>query len=77
MQKKSNLAEVSFMSKEQIKFEINKMLESFPEPALEELLNFLKELNPKQNSSAEPSENKFFEEDNLSAEDKLSAAAAE
>lgn len=65
------------MSKEQIKFEINKMLESFPEPALEELLNFLKELNPKQNSSAEPSENKFFEEDNLSAEDKLSAAAAE
>lgn len=32
------------MSKDEIKYEINKVLDHFPDKALEELLSFLKEL---------------------------------
>lgn len=44
------------MSKEEIKYEINKVLEQLPEKALEELLGFLKELEAKQAFSAAKSE---------------------
>jgi hypothetical protein len=45
------------MSKEEIKYEINKVLDRFPDNALEELLSFLKELDAKrenQNSFLSP-----------------------
>ena len=45
------------MSKEEIKYEINKVLDHFSDKALEELLSFLKELDSKhgsQNSFASP-----------------------
>lgn len=35
------------MSKEEIKYEINRVLDHFPDKALEELLSFLKELHSK------------------------------
>lgn len=38
------------MSKEEIKYEINKVLDHFSDKALEELLNFLKELDSKKES---------------------------
>ena len=34
------------MSKDEIKYEINKVLDHFSDKALEELLNFLKQLEP-------------------------------
>lgn len=40
------------MSKEEIKHEINKVLDQFPEKALQELLDFLKELEAKQTFAA-------------------------
>lgn len=40
------------MSKEEIKYEINKVLENFSDKALSELLSFLKELDAKQDSKA-------------------------
>jgi hypothetical protein len=36
------------MSKEEIKYEINKVLDHFPDKALAELLAFLKELDSRQ-----------------------------
>ena len=45
------------MSKEEIKYEINKVLDHFSDKALEELLSFLKELDSKngtQNSFISP-----------------------
>jgi len=38
------------VSKEEIKYEINKVLDNLPDKALEELLVFLKELDLKNNS---------------------------
>jgi hypothetical protein len=37
------------MSKDEIKYEINKVLDHFSDEALEELLNFLKQLGPGNN----------------------------
>lgn len=39
------------MSKDQIKYEINKVLDHFPDAALQELLSFLKELEEKQGAA--------------------------
>ena len=36
------------MSKEEIKYEINKVLDRFPDKALEELLSLLKEMDAKR-----------------------------
>ena len=38
------------MSKEQIKYEINKVLDNFSDSALQELLAFLKDVEAKDNS---------------------------
>ncbi|MDB5279694.1 MAG: hypothetical protein JWR61_4649 [Ferruginibacter sp.] len=38
------------MSKEEIKYEISKVLDRFPDKALEELLTWLKEIEAKQES---------------------------
>jgi hypothetical protein len=52
------------MSKEEIKYEINKVLDNFSDKALEELLLFLKELDSKRddNSFSSPL-TKILEED--------------
>lgn len=39
------------MSKEEVKYEINKMLDLLPDKALEDLLSFLKNIELKTNSS--------------------------
>ena len=39
------------MSKDEIKYEINKVLDHFSDEALEELLNFLKQLGPGNNDA--------------------------
>ena len=53
------------MSKEEIKAEINKVLDRFPDKALVELLNFLKEIEAKRDSITPftSSLNKILEED--------------
>jgi len=38
------------MSKDEIKYEINKVLDQFSDKALEELLTFLKQLGPKDSA---------------------------
>lgn len=40
------------MSKEEIKYEINKVLDQFSDKALEDLLSFLKELDEKSTSDS-------------------------
>lgn len=40
------------MSKEEIKYEINKVLDQFSDKALEDLLSFLKELDEKSTSGS-------------------------
>jgi hypothetical protein len=39
------------MSKEEIKYEINKVLNNFSDKALEELLSFIKEIDAKRESA--------------------------
>ncbi|CAN5452982.1 hypothetical protein BH11BAC5_BH11BAC5_49060 [soil metagenome] len=39
------------MSKEEIKYEINKVLNNFSDKALEELLSFIKEIDSKREST--------------------------
>ncbi|MEO6358535.1 MAG: hypothetical protein ABIU77_04955 [Ferruginibacter sp.] len=39
------------MSKEEIKYEINKVLNNFSDKALEELLSFIKEIDAKREST--------------------------
>jgi pyoverdine/dityrosine biosynthesis protein Dit1 len=39
------------MSKEEIKYEINKVLDSLPDKALQELLRFLKDIEQRSSSS--------------------------
>ena len=53
------------MSKEEIKYEINKLLDHFSDKALEELLGFLKtvELKKQQEISLSASLNKILAED--------------
>ncbi|MCG9900427.1 MAG: hypothetical protein MH132_10530 [Hydrotalea sp.] len=53
------------MSKEEIKYEINKVLDHFSDKALEELLAFLKDLDTKNEvtSSFASSFNKILSED--------------
>lgn len=52
------------MSKEEIKYEINKVLDHFSDKALEELLSFLKELDAKHtNNSFLAPLKKILEED--------------
>ena len=52
------------MSKEELKFEINKVLDNFSDKALNELLNILKELNAKSgNVFSKASINKILQED--------------
>jgi hypothetical protein len=46
------------MSKDEIKYEINKMLDHFSDEALKELLTFLKQLEPQQ-------KNNFLNSDDL------------
>ena len=53
------------MSKEEIKYEIDKVLENFSDKALEELLLFLKELDNSQKSKSSNNSllNKILSED--------------
>jgi hypothetical protein len=44
------------MSKDEIKYEINRVLDKFSDDALEELLSFLKQLEERNNSSIVSSE---------------------
>ena len=54
----------SIMSKEQIKYEISKVLDQFPDEALGEILNFLKNLEAKQQEiSIKSSLDKILSED--------------
>jgi hypothetical protein len=53
------------MSKEELKHEISKVLDNFPDKALNELLRFLKELNstPGIDISSRSTLNKILQED--------------
>ena len=56
--------QISIMSKEEIKYEISKVLDQFPDEALGEILNFLKNLEAKQHEiSIKSSLNKILLED--------------
>lgn len=51
------------MSKEDIKNEISKVLDQFPDKALDEILTFLKKLEAKQHGSIKSSLDKILSED--------------
>lgn len=51
------------MSKEEIKYEINKVLDHLSDKALSELLAFLKELDAKQGNNASSSLQRILTED--------------
>jgi hypothetical protein len=49
--KNVSLLQIIFMSKEEIKYEINKVLDLLPGKALEDLLSFLKNVEAKSNDT--------------------------
>jgi phosphoserine phosphatase len=57
------MTEIKKMSKEEIKYEINKVLEHFSDKALTELLAFLKELDTQQANSTSQLLQKILTED--------------